>query len=269
MFVRVGREIRRRTQAHRVAQRWLLVTPLISSGNGHDVYRGLDVVAAVNTMERSNPSSRISVAQWTHQRKCRDVTSYQNHGGRLTRSKCTYEASKLSWTATVLYGSILTRGVRLLSAHLSRCKSKSVRAPGSDRHGHTVIVVGEISSCCNPVCGGELLKHLSPAIHPPRLRSSDAVATMMTSITSLCGCCQWTCVAVGVMESRSELKGCVARLRPAAMCGCVGCGLWRGGRQTLLRPYQSDGCTQIQHMRPMQTYGARTSCSCDVVVRHS
>jgi hypothetical protein len=164
MFVRVGREIRQRTQAHRVAQRRLLVTPLISSGNGHDVYRGLDAVAAVNTMERSNPSSRISVAQWRHQRKCTDVTSYRNQ--------------------LMLYSGVWP-------------------------HGH-----------CRALCGGELLKHLSPAIHPRRLRSSDAVATMMTSITSLCGCCQWTCVAVGVMESRSELKGCVACWRPAAIiCG--------------------------------------------------
>lgn len=75
------REIRQGTQAQRVAQRRLLVTLLIFPGSGHDVCRGCDVVAAVNVVERSNLScTRISVAQWRHQRKPTDVTSCRKVG---------------------------------------------------------------------------------------------------------------------------------------------------------------------------------------------
>jgi hypothetical protein len=46
--------------------------------------------------------------------------------------------------------------------------------------------------------------------------NEEVVAPMVMSITSSCGYCQWTSVAVDVMESRSELQ---CQLGLPAVCG--------------------------------------------------
>jgi hypothetical protein len=95
--VPIRSDIRRGTQLHRVAERRFLVTLLIFSGSGHDVYLAFDVVAAVSVMKRSNlPCTCTSVAQKRHQRKQTDSTTYRSHGGRLLGSRSTHEASRLA-----------------------------------------------------------------------------------------------------------------------------------------------------------------------------
>jgi hypothetical protein len=49
-----------------------------------------------------------------------------------------------------------------------------------------------------------------------RLQNDRVMAPMVISITSLCGCCQWTIVAVDVMECGSELQ---CQLGSPAVCG--------------------------------------------------